>query len=287
MIKKAKFKNYLHRLRENIVDGNENRTKLDSGEVVMSCMPTSKTLYDGNTDFKQFVDKPFFRENDWKEFWKTCEEYFPLHSVHGNGRSKDGIIQSERNQWHHASFDRYFKEIGPNFPKCLEGKKVLEIGYGYGGAGLELIDKYKADYIGIDYNRVNTDLPKDRFLTIGKSGIPRRLMSRKFDFIFSVNVFQHLTKQQRLDYMKQAAQVLSDDGTFLFTVNQWNPKVNNGVPAKGYATYFFSAVTSIESEEEVYEMLNEAGLKCQRRDVLCTTADDQHNLCVRYIVSKQ
>jgi 2-polyprenyl-3-methyl-5-hydroxy-6-metoxy-1,4-benzoquinol methylase len=200
---------------------------------------------------KDDIDNPDFNEEDWKEFWRMSKEYYPLHSVYGGrlGKDVETIISSEKSKLREQLRMIYKK------PR-MKGKRVLEIGYGFGGAGLDMI-KMGADYTGIDYVTSNKDLPKDRFLEINVSGIPEGIMSgKKFDLVYSENVFQHLTQKQRFDYIKQAHEILKDDGVFFFSVFE-------RIPGQGlrddYSTTFFNVHTKVDEPGELQDFLSETG----------------------------
>lgn len=200
---------------------------------------------------KDDIDNPDFNEEDWQEFWRMSKEYYPLHSVYGGslGKDRETIISSERNELREHLRMMYKMSM-------LKGKCVLEIGYGFGGAGLEMIEM-GADYMGIDYVTSNEDLPKDRFLEINVSGIPEGIMSgKKFDLVYSVNVFQHLTQKQRFDYIRQAHEILNDDGVFFFSVFERIP--GQGVRDK-YSTTFFNVHTKVDETGELQGFLSETG----------------------------
>ena len=74
-------------------------------------------------------------------------------------------------------------------------KRLLEIGCGYGN--LYNFLKNDCDYSGIDVVK--------RFdactLTDG-NGIPKSILNKKFDVVYSCNVFQHLSLKQKRRYLK-------------------------------------------------------------------------------------
>lgn len=220
---------------------------------------------------KDDIDKPPFEEEEWKEFWRMSKENYPLHSVYGgtSGDSPEAIINSEENE-----IEKHLKVMGV---RVKRGMRVLEIGYGFGGAGLYLIKK-GADYTGIDYVSSNKDLPKDRFLEIDRSGIPEDIMNgKKFDLIYSYNVFQHLTQVQRFEYIKQAHELLEDGGVFFFSVFE-------RIPGQGlrdnYSTTFFNVHTKVDEPEELQGFLREVGFGFEHSTKkICSETNDACYAC--------
>lgn len=211
------------------------------------------------------VDIPFFNTSDsldWKNFWKICKEYFPLHSVNGGAASKWDVSRWERG---------YVTEKIKSSITDLQNKTVLEIGYGYGYTGIELIERYNVDYYGIDYvssnpeDTINKEYNgKHRFFEINESGIPKELRTKKYDIIFSFNVFQHLTKEQREEYIKQMSECLADDGVILFDCFEWG--LEGETPREDFNTKFFGVLTSIDSAEEMKNIIESNGLAIKTKD---------------------
>lgn len=213
---------------------------------------------------KENIDNPGFEEEDWKEFWKLSKTYFPFHSVAGGDyySTPDLIKKSEMRRYELCVESKLTSRF---FDKT---RNVLEIGYGFGGAGHYLMDEYGANYFGIDY--VSSD-EKDndyihnglkRFYEIDKSGIPSELKNRKYDLIFSTNVFQHLTQKQRFEYIKEAHDCLGPKGVFYFDVFQ-----HDGVtPVEDvYSANFFNVFTKIDSDEEIQNYLDDCGFDFIRK----------------------
>lgn len=206
------------------------------------------------------IDNPFFdSEEDWKEFWEIVKEYYPLHSVCGGSTydSPEKIIQNESDRIENIIQYLWMPE------NWLNGKKILEIGFGFGGAGHYLMKKYKANYHGIDFTYSN---PKDeefkyrgkqRFHVIDKSGIPEFLKDNKYNFIFSTNVFQHLTHKQRIDYYKEVYDCLNKGGVFYFDV--FAPNLDVEIP-ENFSTSFFLVHTKVDTKEDTQNyLLDEIG----------------------------
>lgn len=216
--------------------------------------------YSPKAKTKEDIDNPFFieTEEDWSEFWEICKEYYPLHSVFGgyNGKTPEYIKTSEVKE--------FIKRI-ENYSKLNKNtlsKNVLEIGFGFGGCGHYLMNKYKSNYHGIDFTFSDkTDKEykfkgQSRFHKIPKSGIPDYLKNTKYNLIFSTNVFQHLTLKQRLDYYKEVYNCLDDNGVFYFDLFN---KV--GRTKDTFSTHFFLAYTKVNTKKEIKQQLKKIGFK--------------------------
>lgn len=212
---------------------------------------------------KADIDNPDFGDGDWADFWRVAKEEYPLHSVYGgaSGDSPAIIKKSEsdmvKKHLRLIYWDDNETSTGLiNFPFFIEGKKVLEIGYGFGGAGKFMIES-GADYRGIDYCSSDKSLLDGPFYEIKESGIPPELVpDGGFDLIYSYNVFQHLTQKQRFEYIEQAARYLKPDGVLFFSVFE-------RIPGQGlrdtYSATFFNVHTKVDEPKELQGFLGESG----------------------------
>lgn len=242
----------------------------DNGQSGVKEKKAPPCCYTFESRTKERIDKPYFDDCDWQNFWKITKTYFPLHSVCGNNymnsveKIKDKEIAFFKNKIENKLGKHFFKKE----------KNVLEIGYGFGAVGHYLIDNYKTNYYGIDY--VSSDkndndyfyLAKKRFYEIQNSGIPNELKSIKYDFVFSTNVFQHLTQKQRFDYIKEVYDVLNKNGVFYFDVFQYNGKKDGFAeqyPNDNYSTCFFNTYTKIDTSEEIETYLKKCNFKFDRK----------------------
>lgn len=212
---------------------------------------------------KADIDNPDFGDGDWADFWRVAKEEYPLHSVCG-GASWDSpaVIKKSESDMVKKHLRRIYRDDNKtstdiiNFPFLIEGKKVLEIGYGFGGAGKFMIES-GADYRGIDYCSSDKSLLDGPFYEIKESGIPPELVpDGGFDLIYSYNVFQHLTQKQRFEYIEQAARYLKPDGVLFFSVFE-------RIPGQGlrdtYSATFFNVHTKVDEPKELQDFLGESG----------------------------
>lgn len=193
---------------------------------------------------------------DWQQFWRDCKEYYPLHSVAG-GYTFKNEEQIKDEEYRNVPVDVLPKRKG----------KVLEIGFGFGGAARRFKEKgFK--YYGIDY--VTSGTPNREygdFIEIKESGIPKELLKDKgkFSMVYSDNVFQHLTSKQRKEYYDQVHTILKPGGTFyfsLFTRNEDGMKEYYSYPEHknhGYATHFFGVHTNVPNLSKLKRHLKKVG----------------------------
>lgn len=231
----------------------DNDCRLDEIPQPCTYFGSEESAHDENA-----IDNPFFsEERDWKEFWEICKEYYPLHSIAGSNTlySKEKIIENEKNE-----MKLILHELG--LTDLLEYKNVLEIGFGFCGAGKYLTEECNANYDGIDYtfsdenDRYYSYCGKEVFHEINISGIPEELKNKNYDLIFSTNVFQHITEEQRHNYINEAYQLLNNGGILYF-----DEFVKNRVREfpQGYATNFFTVKTKVNTRSEILEFLNSVG----------------------------
>lgn len=207
---------------------------------------------------KNEIDKPFFpNPEDWKKFWEICKKEYPFHSVAGGNsfNTKESIEYSEKSRFMYTIQNKLHDD------NILSGN-VLEIGYGFGGVGKYLMNTYKSNYFGIDYLSSNIEdnnfrfKRKKRFYEINISGIPEKLKNIKYNFIFSTNVFQHLTQEQRFNYIKESYDCLDNNGILYFDV--FEGKTDVELP-EYFSTAFFMVHTKVDTEDELINYLKETG----------------------------
>ncbi len=229
---------------------------------------------------------------DWQEFWHDCKEEYPLHSVAGSihYHNPETIITLEHAQ---VPIQKFIAWRDRNVHGGRK-PKVLEIGFGFGGAA----DRFTAngfDYTGIDYvpSRDMSNV-NGRFITIKESGIPKELINEgeTFDVIYSENVFQHMTRQQRLDYYNQAYKVLRKGGIFHFDLFCKNaPTFRKLYSVKeektlDYACNFFGVHTYVPYRTEVAKALRSAGFKLSEINVKSSRFDKRTDVVTFLAVKK-
>lgn len=99
----------------------------------------------------------------------------------------------------------------------------------------------------------------------------------KFDIIYSHNVFQHLSKKQRLGYFRDIKRVLKDDGEFTFSLfvrtennkQYFAYKRTNGT----YLSLFYNQFIEIPTVDEILYEVRSNGLKI-------TLEKEVNNVCI-------
>ena len=231
-------------------------TSEDSGLVKMDEKNPQLGIYE-----REFINR-FHPDNiDSREFWKEATNKFPLFSITGGIQNINNVSQANIVTLEMAKQlgcldiinDLYFKK--PNI-------SLLEIGPGYGGFQQYIADKFGDDhYYAIDVNPL-FDHPR-LYQTDGKT-IPENVPSH-LDAIYSVNVFQHLSKSQRTSYYKQLSRLLGYGGLFIFSMfvvtdknkewKGWGCKDKNG----RIYTSFFKQLTEVDTLDELISELTGFG----------------------------
>jgi cyclopropane-fatty-acyl-phospholipid synthase len=107
------------------------------------------------------------------------------------------------------------------------GLKVLDIGSGWGGLGLDLARSCKVSVVGINLSDEQVRIAQQRALAEGLSCEFRiqdyRKVSGKFDRIVSVGMFEHVGKRYYDAFFRKCHDLLADDGIMLLhTVGRWD-----------------------------------------------------------------
>ncbi len=156
-------------------------------------------LTNGTTDEEISLLDP--KNIDGKAFWDYIDTNFNRSVCGAFNASKENADDLNLMLHKHIlDFHRVMENIG--------GRDVLEIGPGYGNIYKEL-GKYSKSYRLLDV------APKfDKVESFDGWNLPT---DKRYDFIFSLNVFQHLSVEQRKYLLKQIFNLLNDNGNFLVT----------------------------------------------------------------------
>ncbi len=148
--------------------------------------------------------------------------------------------------------------------------KILEIGGGNGNVYHYLSDN---DILNVDKNYYHVDLSKNfkhkNFYQTNGYGLPSSLLNKrvKFDIIYSINVFQHLSYRQKLAYYYSVFEKLKTGGNFIFSLfikndnNKDKPFWGNKDLKENCYCKFFNQLTPIDEEEALFKILFEVGFK--------------------------
>lgn len=197
---------------------------------------------------------------DNKYFWKQAIKFFPNLSNCGgyypSHKPEDVILSTHH---HTGALMTLEQEFSKN-----KDFKMLEIGAGI-GAIPKAFEKYvtgfmKKNYWGIDY--IKQFECSTLYMCDGKT-FPKRI-SKDLDVVYAINVFQHLTPNQRFSYYKEAYEHLKTGGCMIvgqFLLHNdedqyyWSAydKDNN------YYCHFFNQLTRCETLFEFAENIRSIG----------------------------
>jgi hypothetical protein len=219
------------------------------------------THKDNRSTYKEeFIKRLSPDHIDSRKFWKIATTMFPLFSVCGGGDHKtiEDINVST------LGLSRDSGTLKPIYDSFVSNPdtKILEIGPGHGGFQ-KFIKKMFTDenYYAIDVCPL-FEHPR-LFQTPGHTithKVPNQL-----DVVYSMNVFQHLSKKQRSSYYQRIYKKLKKNGIFVFGMfvetekNKewpiWGTKDEDG---RNYVK-FFTQMTEVDREEELMNELTELG----------------------------
>lgn len=151
------------------------------------------------------------------------------------------------NQTLHESMNSYSRLFEIKRMGLLpEGQKmnVLEIGGGVGGnynwltknCGMPI-----GEYLNIDVYQPEESLIKDKTLLFNGSNFDMLPTENKYDFVFCLNVFQHLSIKQILGYLNYIKQIVSENHVIVFNMQTDSSGKING--PKGSYTYHYGQLT--------------------------------------------
>ncbi len=147
---------------------------------------------------------------------------------------------------------------------CIEpGMKVLDIGCGWGGMGLELAGRYGAEVSGVTLSTEQLAIAQERARAAGLDQRARfsltdyRDVQGPFDRIVSVGMFEHVGAPNFRTYFQQVSRLLTDDGVAL--IHSIGRRTTPGVTQPWIAKYIFPG-GYIPALSEMVAAIEEAGL---------------------------
>ncbi|WP_011580328.1 MULTISPECIES: SAM-dependent methyltransferase [Chelativorans] len=139
------------------------------------------------------------------------------------------------------------------------GQKVLDIGSGWGGLGLDIARQFDANVLGVTLSEEQHAVSQRRAKEAGLADRARfeivdyRALKGPFDRIVSVGMFEHVGINHYRTFFKKCAQLLADDGVMLLhTIGRTSgPSVTNAFIRKyifpgGYIPALSEVVPAIE-----------------------------------------
>jgi cyclopropane-fatty-acyl-phospholipid synthase len=143
------------------------------------------------------------------------------------------------------------------------GMKVLDIGCGWGGMGLELAGRYGADVAGVTLSKEQLAIAQSRAKAANLDQRARfsltdyRDVQGPFDRIVSVGMFEHVGAPNFRTYFQQVSRLLTDDGVAL--IHSIGRRTTPGVTQPWIAKYIFPG-GYIPALSEMIAAIEEAGL---------------------------
>lgn len=200
---------------------------------------------------------------DNSKFWKHANELFPLFTISGNSDCKT-IKDVNYHGLYRSKILGGIDEVDRIF-SITKDAKFLEIGPGYGNILFYIRSKFSdKEYCGIDINPVYKD---KKIIKCDGKNIPNNV-GENIDLVYSLNVFQHLSKKQRSSYYKQIYYKLKKGGRFVFDMFLVTPKNVNeeylwGYKDKNGRCYcnMLSQLIEIDREDEILKELTSLGFK--------------------------
>ena len=101
------------------------------------------------------------------------------------------------------------------------GKKILDIGCGWGGMAFEIAKQSQCEVMGISLSKNQIDYCKNKAKELNMGNQVRfelcdyRSIKGKFDRIVSVGAFEHFGKKFYKTFFKKVKNIMTDDGIFL------------------------------------------------------------------------
>jgi cyclopropane-fatty-acyl-phospholipid synthase len=130
----------------------------------------------------------------------------------GYWHQADGSVAPDLDAAQEAKLDLICRKLG-----LQPGQRVLDIGCGWGGALRFAAERYGVSGVGITVSRQQAD-----FATEHCEGWPIEIrlqdyrdVDEKFDYIFSIGMFEHVGVRNYRRYFEVARRCLSDQGLFL------------------------------------------------------------------------
>jgi len=261
-------------LKEEFIDLPESELRikqnLTSGAVIIEELRAECKLVEGKWIVSDKVINHLSPDNlDSREFWKGAVETFPLFSIAGGpdtNKNKEDV--NEATMGLHKGIGVLDWLIESMTGTENKDYKMLEIGPGYGNIFYPIIAKHNLEscYYSID---VNPLFYHDNMYQCDGRNIPEQIPN-ELDMIYSINVFQHLSKAQRLSYYQQAFKKLRSGGKFIvgtFCVTPtnihepiWGHRDEHG----NFYAVFLGQYTEIERVESWVDILRSVGFEIIR-----------------------
>lgn len=190
------------------------------------------------------------------QFWEwTAQSEFEKDAVTNGVTKEQSIHACNYSNYNIALITgclNYFHIFSQLSNQVVKKFNVLEIGPGYGFFKTMCEEFPNIDYVGVD---VYPRIPGILKIADGDTQLPDEVIAKKFDLVFSSNVFQHLTPRQRRSYYSQVADVLAPYGIFSFnTITKSDKGFKSG--DRRYMCHY-GQYTELQNLSEYIEELSE------------------------------
>jgi hypothetical protein len=205
------------------------------------------------TDYSKFDTKEFW--NYLHSEWRFCDVM-----THPNGHSLEAY-KSIKGVGYRSFIKNHLKD------KFSNGKKILEIGPGY-GIFPELSKEYgiKCQYWCLD---VVKRFDHDNFIVGNGMEFPS-CVNEKFDLVFMLDVYGHIPSNAMENYLRATLGMLSEDGKIMINVHQ-----------AGGTCIFFGTVTESMSFKKMADIATLAGFEVScEKFFLTETFSESHMLTI-------
>jgi len=171
---------------------------------------------DGRIIISKEVIEKFNPDNiDNSYFWKLAAKSFPVMAI---GDKPEWLHTDDLRIKNFDAISNLHKPLGALSCLCSfldrnPNARILEIGPGFGN-----IKKYIENHYNIENYYAMDICPHFEFERLYKcdgKNIPKEV-PYPIDIVYAVNVFQHLTKEQKRSYYKQIEIILREGGEFIF-----------------------------------------------------------------------
>lgn len=176
--------------------------------------------------YKKYVEGSYKREPSKEElellspdnihngdYWRVIEELFGTDCVSNTnyGTYDDDIMESNRRNHQIALTTGMLIPIN-----ALQkyAASLLEIGPGYGSFKNYVETNSLFKYTGVD---VYPKMPKI-ISTTPEGYLPEEILKKRYNLVYSSNVFQHLSNKQRRKYFEDIHFILEENGYFVFNL---------------------------------------------------------------------
>lgn len=148
------------------------------------------------------------------DFWKVIEELFGtdcVSNINFGSLPQDKISCNRRN----LNLARLMGCLTFLEEHKFYKNRILEIGSGYGCLKNWIEAETRFEYVGVDVYPKVQDVQ-----SVSANGLfTEEQKKEKYDFIYSSNVFQHLSHNQRMTYLDDISNMLNKESGGIFIVN--------------------------------------------------------------------